>query len=199
MYCTVEGHLLATQFCLYITLYFLYEGIGKSDSYRYRNKYVNNRYRIYLLYAQFLYTVQHRVSRVYIQSYFCDTKYTECKAFYPVVWIGSTHPLTHRRVLLPFPLLWVQGGRHTLLQVRGRGDPIPTKEQTLFLLLMYHTIIPIRCTEAGVLDERYSAKPAQRSSHTGLPSYIGRTRFPVLAFVDWRACKATLLSGVSWL
>ncbi len=153
---------------------------------------MNNRYRIYLLYVhctvcvQFLYTVQHRLSRVYIQSYFCDTKYTECKAFYPVVWIGSTHPLAHRRVLLPFPLLWVQGGRHTLLQGRGRGDPIPTKEQTLFLLLMYHTIIPLRCTEAGVLDERYSAKPAQRSSHTGLPGYIGRTRFPVLAYVDCR-------------
>ncbi len=25
----------------------------------------------------------------------------------------------------------------------------------------------------GVLDEPYTAKPAQRSSHTGLPGYIG--------------------------
>jgi hypothetical protein len=32
-------------------------------------------------------------------------------------------------------------------------------------------------TEAGVLDEPYSAKPAQRSSHTGPPGYIAWTRF----------------------
>jgi hypothetical protein len=29
----------------------------------------------------------------------------------------------------------------------------------------------------GVLDEPYSAKPAQRSSHTGPPGYIGWTPF----------------------
>jgi hypothetical protein len=28
-----------------------------------------------------------------------------------------------------------------------------------------------------VLDELYSAKPAQRSSHTGPPGYIGLTQF----------------------
>ena len=31
--------------------------------------------------------------------------------------------------------------------------------------------------EAGVLDEPYSAKPAQRSSHTGPPGYIECARF----------------------
>jgi hypothetical protein len=31
--------------------------------------------------------------------------------------------------------------------------------------------------EAGVLDEPYSAKPAQRRSHTGPPGYLGWTRF----------------------
>ncbi len=31
--------------------------------------------------------------------------------------------------------------------------------------------------EAGVLDESYAAMPAQRSSHTGTPSYIGCTNF----------------------
>jgi hypothetical protein len=31
--------------------------------------------------------------------------------------------------------------------------------------------------DAGVLDEPYSAKPAQRSRHNGPPGYIGWTRF----------------------
>jgi hypothetical protein len=52
--------------------------------------------------------------------------------------------------------------------------------------------------EAGVLDELYSANPAQRSSHTGPPGYIGWTRFQP-TYVDWRACTATPLSGVSCL
>jgi hypothetical protein len=29
----------------------------------------------------------------------------------------------------------------------------------------------------GVLNEAFSAEPVQRSSHTGPPGYIGRTRF----------------------
>jgi hypothetical protein len=33
------------------------------------------------------------------------------------------------------------------------------------------------CPVVGVLDEPYSAKPAQRSSHTGPPGYIGWTLF----------------------
>ncbi len=49
------------------------------------------------------------------------------------------------------------------------------------------------CSEAGVLDESYSAKPAQRSSHTWPPGYIGWTVDTV------PACTATPLSGVSWL
>jgi hypothetical protein len=48
----------------------------------------------------------------------------------------------------------------------------------------------------GVLDEPYSTKPAQRRSHTCLPGYIGWTD-TVPAYVDWRACTATPLSGVS--
>jgi hypothetical protein len=50
--------------------------------------------------------------------------------------------------------------------------------------------------ETGVLDELYSVKPAQLSSHTGPPGYVGCT--PVPAYVDWRACTATPLSGISW-
>jgi hypothetical protein len=49
----------------------------------------------------------------------------------------------------------------------------------------------------GVLDERYSAKPAQRISHTGPPGYTVHRMGMVPAFVDWRACTATPLSGVS--
>ncbi len=38
-------------------------------------------------------------------------------------------------------------------------------------------------TWAGVLDEPYSAKPAQRSSHTGPTGYIGWTRFqPIYSY-----------------
>jgi hypothetical protein len=42
--------------------------------------------------------------------------------------------------------------------------------------------------EAGVLDEPDSAKPAQRSSYTNPPGYIGWTWFQLPAYVDWRAC-----------
>jgi hypothetical protein len=41
----------------------------------------------------------------------------------------------------------------------------------------YNPTGTVHCTEAGVLDIPYSAKPAQRSSHTGPPGYIGWTRF----------------------
>jgi hypothetical protein len=36
------------------------------------------------------------------------------------------------------------------------------------------------CPVVGVLDEPYSAKPAQRSSHTGPQGYIGRTLFQLM-------------------
>ncbi len=49
----------------------------------------------------------------------------------------------------------------------------------------------------GVWDEPFLAKPAQLSSHTGPPGYIGWIRFQ--AYVAWRACTATPLSGVSWI
>jgi hypothetical protein len=38
-------------------------------------------------------------------------------------------------------------------------------------------VVHIYFSEAGVLDEPYSTKPAQRSSHTGPPGYIGWTQF----------------------
>ncbi len=49
----------------------------------------------------------------------------------------------------------------------------------------------------GVLDEPYSAKPAQLSSPTGPPSYIRWTVDTVPTYVEWRACTATPLSGFS--
>ncbi len=53
------------------------------------------------------------------------------------------------------------------------------------------------CTGLGVLEEPYSAKPAQRSSHTGSQGYIGWTLDTAPAYVDWRACTATTVSGLS--
>ncbi len=70
---------------------------------------------------------------------------------------------------------------HSQAIVRGNGDRMKS---------------PV----VGVLDEPYSAKPAQRSSHTCPPGYIGWTGLDMVpACVDWRACTATLLSGISWL
>jgi hypothetical protein len=73
-----------------------------------------------------------------------SSEYTECQAFYPVVKIGSSHPLSHKRVLHPHfgsmggDTLAFRGGgggqgvRNTLLWVRGWGDPIPTMGQTVW-------------------------------------------------------------------
>jgi hypothetical protein len=63
-------------------------------------------------------------------------------------------------------------------------------KQTLTLQGFFKT------AEAGVLDEPYSAKPAQRSSHYYRPARIYRMD-TVPAYEDWRACAATLLSGIS--
>ncbi len=61
-------------------------------------------------------------------------------------------------------------------------------------------LVPItQQPEAGVLDEPDSAKPAQLSSHSGPPGYIGWTQLTVPAYVDWRVWTASSLSGVSWL
>jgi hypothetical protein len=47
----------------------------------------------------------------------------------------------------------------------------------------------------GVLDEPYSAKPAQRSSHTGPPGLHRMDTVP--AYVGWRACTTTPMSWLS--
>ncbi len=47
----------------------------------------------------------------------------------------APNPLTPKRGLLP--LFCDQGGRHTCLRERGRGDPIPTKRQTLWYSVQY--------------------------------------------------------------
>jgi hypothetical protein len=59
------------------------------------------------------------------------TKYTELQDFFPIVRIRSPHPLTRKEVLLLSPL--GVKGRDTLACWGGvRGDPIPTKGQTLW-------------------------------------------------------------------
>ena len=51
--------------------------------------------------------------------------------------------------------------------------------------------------EAGVLDEPDTAMPVQQSSHTVYwPARLHRMD-TVTANLDWRACTATPLSGVS--
>ncbi len=39
----------------------------------------------------------------------------------------------------------------------------------------------------GVLDEPYSAKPAQQCSHTGPPGYIGWTRYSLAGLYGYSA------------
>ncbi len=63
--------------------------------------------------------------------------------------------------------------------------------------LMTQYLLAATSAWLGVLHERYSAKPAQRSSHTGPPGYIGWTMDTVPAYVDWTACTQTPLSGLS--
>jgi hypothetical protein len=55
--------------------------------------------------------------------------------------------------------------------------------------------VPLLYTEEGVSDEPYSAKPSQRS---GLYRHARLRRIDTVpAYVDWRGCTATPLSGVS--
>jgi hypothetical protein len=65
------------------------------------------------------------------------TDYTECKAFCPVVRIGSPHLLTRKQVLLP---PFGSKGGDTLACGGGArggvGDPIPMKGQTLWYLFI---------------------------------------------------------------
>jgi hypothetical protein len=65
---------------------------------------------------------------------------TECQAFYPVVRIGSSHPLTRKEVLLP---LWVQGGNTLACGVVSRGANSDEGTDILVPYSMY-TIIPLR-------------------------------------------------------
>jgi hypothetical protein len=69
------------------------------------------------------------------------TSYTKSRqsamqAFSQVVRIGYPRPLIRKRVLPPPPLVLGEG--HTHLWVRGRGEPIRTKGQTL-----WYSIIPL--------------------------------------------------------
>jgi hypothetical protein len=50
--------------------------------------------------------------------------------------------------------------------------PAPGEQCTLYMRTSQKKPV----SEVGVLDEPYSAKPAQLSSHTGPPGYIGWTR-----------------------
>jgi hypothetical protein len=75
--------------------------------------------------------------------------------------------------------------------ITGRYQPI---SYNIPVQVPYHTYMR---AVVGVLDEPYSAKPAQRSSHTVYrPARLHRMK-TVPAYVDWRACTATPLSGVS--
>ncbi len=57
----------------------------------------------------------------------CLTECKECHAFCLFAWIWPPHPQPSVA-----PPLWVQEGRHTRLQGRAWGDPIPMKGQTLW-------------------------------------------------------------------
>ncbi len=61
----------------------------------------------------------------------------------------------------------LHGGAHLIFNFLG------------LLTFQFFLSVGVHSTEAGVLDKPYSAKPAQRSSHTGPPSYIGWTRLQV--------------------
>ncbi len=65
------------------------------------------------------------------------TEYTECQAFYPVFRIGSSLPLTSKRVLPPF---WPNGGP-TRLQGRGKRTPFHDGTDTLVL---WYILIPLQ-------------------------------------------------------
>ncbi len=102
---------------------------------------MNNRYRIYLLYVhctvyvQFLYTEQHKLSRVYIQSFFCVTKLQSARLSIQSSELGPPNPLTHWRVLLPSPLLWAQGGSFSLV---GEGGPNSDEGTATLVVYVYY-------------------------------------------------------------
>ncbi len=57
------------------------------------------------------------------------------------------------------------------------------------------SVLILLTPEVKVLDEPYSAKPAQLGSHTGAARLHSIDTAP--AYVDWRASTATPLSGIS--
>ncbi len=71
-----------------------------------------------------------------------NKEYTECRAFSPVVRIGSPPPHPQASVVPPPPAHLVPKGEHTRLRERGRGEPVRTKEQTLWY--SRYSIIPLR-------------------------------------------------------
>jgi hypothetical protein len=68
---------------------------------------------------------------------------------------------------------------------------------TMSVRIISKVVLKVSPWAIGVLDEPYSAKPAQRSSHTGPPGYIGWTRFQPTVLAG--PYMATPLSGLSLL
>jgi hypothetical protein len=66
-----------------------------------------------------IYLAAH-VKGLFFQLYYRGqrVRYTGCQALYPVVLIGSPTPSTAREWGSP---LWIQGGRHTHIRMRGWG------------------------------------------------------------------------------
>jgi hypothetical protein len=62
-------------------------------------------------------------------------------------------------------------------------------------MIMCERDAPKGHSRLGVLDEPYSAKPAQLRSHSW-PDRLERMDI-VPAYLDWQACTATPMSGLS--
>ncbi len=61
------------------------------------------------------------------------TEYTECQAFYPVVRLGSPHPLTRKRVLLNS---FGPRGETASLVGEGVGGPLVLAKKLMILLVL---------------------------------------------------------------
>ncbi len=84
---------------------------------------------------------------VLLQHILVCTEYTECQAFYPVVWIGSPHPLTTYIVLFP---LWVLG-RVTLAYGGGGWRGPNSDDGTDFLVLyVYYNPSTLGCLQGTI-------------------------------------------------
>ncbi len=100
-----------------------------------------------------------------------------------------TYSTVFLRVSINQPLL---RAKSTIIQMSITKTTSPMPSSILFFLHVFLTKAVV-----GVLDEPYSAKRAQRSSHPSLPG--GRMDTVPAYNIDWRACTATPLSGESWL